>query len=107
MLVKRVILPPWGGVFLNVTTMKVQIETKFNIGDKVKFIHSNKLWLGTIASISIDSAIMEEVAGNPVDDSDIRYAIKVQFSENGENYEKEYGTFRAQRNSYCHKRKRF
>lgn len=74
--------------------MKVQIETKFNIGDKVKFIHSNKLWLGTIASISIDSAIMEEVAGIPVDDSDIRYAIKVQFSENGENYEKEYGTFR-------------
>ena len=74
--------------------MKIEIETKFSIGDKVKFIHSNKLWLGTIASISIDSAIIEEVAGVPVNDSDIRYAIKVQFSEDGENYEKEYGTFR-------------
>lgn len=59
--------------------MKIEIETKFSIGDAVKFIYSDKMWSGTIASVSTESDTMEEVAGMPVTETSVRYSINVNF----------------------------
>lgn len=73
--------------------MKVQIETKFNIGDKVQLIYADRLWHGAISSVLLETSISEEVEGYPVYDNTETYMVEVEFREDSQCYEKIYGPF--------------